>query len=62
MTNVSYDLWYWTGLQGRGEFVRLAFEATGTAYKDVGNLPASEGGGPGAVMSLIRAGDAALRA
>lgn len=27
-------LWYWPGLQGRGEFVRLALEAAGIAYDD----------------------------
>ncbi|MGK6318068.1 glutathione S-transferase [Sphingomonas sp. DT-204] len=29
-----YNLWYWTGIQGRGEFVRLAMEAAGIAYRD----------------------------
>ena len=31
---MSYDLWYWTGIPGRGEFVRLALEAGGIAYRD----------------------------
>lgn len=31
---MSYRLWYWTGLQGRGEFVRLPLEAAGIAYED----------------------------
>src|ERR1700755_1653335 len=31
----SYELIYWPGIPGRGEHVRLAFEASGTAYKDV---------------------------
>ena len=26
---MSYQLYYWTGLQGRGEFVRLALEEAG---------------------------------
>jgi glutathione S-transferase len=30
-----YELHYWPSIQGRGEFVRLAFEATGIAYADV---------------------------
>lgn len=30
----EYSLHYWGGIPGRGEFIRLAFEATGTAYKD----------------------------
>ena len=36
-----YRLFYWPGIQGRGEFVRLAFEASGVPYVDVGRLPAS---------------------
>ena len=35
-TETSYELFYWPGIPGRGEFVRLAFEASGTPYKDVG--------------------------
>ncbi|WP_369943584.1 glutathione S-transferase [Xanthomonas medicagonis] len=32
---MHYDLYYWTGIQGRGEFVRLALEDAGAAYRDV---------------------------
>ncbi|HWL46671.1 MAG TPA: glutathione S-transferase [Sphingomonadaceae bacterium] len=31
-----YDLWYWSAIPGRGEFVRLALEAGGIAYRDRG--------------------------
>lgn len=31
---MSYDLWYWPSIQGRGEFVRLALEAAGVDYRD----------------------------
>ncbi|KQM20336.1 glutathione S-transferase [Sphingomonas sp. Leaf24] len=31
---MSYDLWYWPTIQGRGEFVRLAMEGAGIAYRD----------------------------
>lgn len=31
---ITYDLWYWTGIPGRGEFVRLPLEAAGVAYYD----------------------------
>ncbi|MDF2494826.1 glutathione S-transferase [Sphingomonas sp.] len=31
---MTYRLWYWPGLQGRGEFVRLPLEAAGIAYED----------------------------
>jgi len=30
-----YELYYWPGFPGRGEFVRLALEAIGTPYRDV---------------------------
>jgi glutathione S-transferase len=32
---VSYDLYYWPSIQGRGEFVRLALEDAGAEYVDV---------------------------
>jgi len=32
---MHYRLYYWTGIQGRGEFVRLALEDAGAAYTDV---------------------------
>ncbi|AHB07884.1 MULTISPECIES: glutathione S-transferase [Pandoraea] len=32
---MTFELFYWPGLQGRGEFVRLAFEATGTPYVEI---------------------------
>ncbi|MEG8039457.1 glutathione S-transferase [Sphingomonas sp. LR60] len=31
---MTYDLWYWPTIQGRGEFVRLVLEAGGIAYRD----------------------------
>jgi glutathione S-transferase len=34
MSAMTYDLWYWTGAPGRGEFVRVALEAAGVAYRD----------------------------
>ncbi|WP_411034954.1 glutathione S-transferase [Shinella sp. BYT-45] len=30
-----YELYYWTGIQGRGEYIRLALEAAGAPYRDV---------------------------
>jgi len=38
---MAYELHYWTGIQGRGEFVRLAFEAAGAKYTDIAH---TEGG------------------
>ena len=32
---MRYQLYYWTGIQGRGEFVRLALEDAGADYIDV---------------------------
>jgi glutathione S-transferase len=32
---MPYELYYWPGIQGRGEFVRLALEAVGASYVDV---------------------------
>jgi glutathione S-transferase len=32
---MRYDLYYWPMVQGRGEFVRLALEDAGAAYRDV---------------------------
>jgi glutathione S-transferase len=49
-----YELFYWPTIQGRGEFVRLAFEDAGVAYVDVARLPASQGGGAAAVVKLLR--------
>ncbi len=31
----AYELHYWPGLQGRGEFVRLALEEAGAPYRDI---------------------------
>ena len=35
---MSYDLYYWPGLPGRGEYVRLVLEAIGADYRDVARL------------------------
>ncbi|MDQ6646593.1 MAG: glutathione S-transferase [Pseudomonadota bacterium] len=32
---MRYELYYWTGIQGRGEFIRLALEEAGADYDDV---------------------------
>ena len=32
---MAYELYYWPGIQGRGEFVRLALEEAGVEYVDV---------------------------
>ncbi|MGH6635009.1 MAG: glutathione S-transferase [Gammaproteobacteria bacterium] len=35
---MRYELYYWPGIQGRGEFVRLALEEAGAHYVDVARL------------------------
>jgi glutathione S-transferase len=32
---MKYELYYWPGIQGRGEFIRLALEEAGADYADV---------------------------
>jgi len=36
---MRYELYYWPGLQGRGEFVRLVLEDVGADYVDVAREP-----------------------
>ena len=49
-----YELYYWPSIQGRGEFIRLAFEAAAAPYVDVARLSESEGGGVPAMMKFMR--------
>jgi len=35
---MHYELYYWTGIQGRGEFVRLALEDAGAGYTDMARV------------------------
>ena len=58
---MSYQLHYWPGLPGRGEFVRLALEATGAAYVDVARGAASPGQGLPAMLALMNDRQAAHR-
>jgi glutathione S-transferase len=36
---MKYELYYWPGIQGRGEFIRLALEDAGAEYVDVARGP-----------------------
>jgi glutathione S-transferase len=54
MAEPGYDLYYWPSIQGRGEFVRLAFEDAGVAYRDVARMSPDEGGGVPAMMKKMR--------
>ncbi len=50
---MAYELYYWDGLQGRGEFVRLALEEARAPYVDVARGRAEDGLGEGAMLSLM---------
>ena len=46
---MRYQLFYWPGIQGRGEFVRLALEDAGAEYDDVARKP----GGMNKMMTMM---------
>lgn len=54
MTEPAYVLYYWPGIQGRGEFVRLALEEAGADYVDIARLPRRKGGGVDAILRVLR--------
>jgi glutathione S-transferase len=56
MRHPKYELFYWPGIQGRGEFARLAFEDAGVPYVDV----ARGAGGMKAMMRLLEVGAGGL--
>jgi glutathione S-transferase len=46
---MRFELYYWPGIQGRGEFARLALEEGAAEYADVGREP----GGMDRMMALL---------
>jgi len=50
---MAYELYYWDGIQGRGEFVRLALEEAQADYVDVARL-SGRGMGTGAMLELMK--------
>jgi glutathione S-transferase len=50
---MQYRLYYWPHIPGRGEFVRLALEAAGADYVDVGRLSEADGGGRPGIAGLL---------
>jgi glutathione S-transferase len=52
---MPYELYYWAGIQGRGEFVRLALEEAEADYVDVARGP----GGESAMARLMNGDDGA---
>ena len=53
---MRYELYYWPGIQGRGEFVRLALEAADADYIDVARL-SGRGQGVDAMLRLMDEAD-----
>src|SRR5438128_10477210 len=51
---MRYELYYWAGIQGRGEFVRMALEEAAAEYVDVARQP----GGDTAMLRLLQGEDA----
>ena len=49
-----YELYYWPGIQGRGEYVRLALEYAGARYVDFARVPESKGGGVRALQKVLQ--------
>ena len=56
---MPYELFYWPGIQGRGEFVRLALEEAGADYVDVARQR-GPGRGVKALMAMLDGGAAPM--
>ena len=54
---MAYELYYWPGIQGRGEFVRLALEEAGADYVDV----ARKSKGMDALLALLEGEESRAR-
>ena len=50
---MRYTLYYWPGIQGRGEYVRLALEYAGAKYTDISLVPEKKGGGVPAIGKYL---------
>ena len=50
---MSYELYYWPGIQGRGEFVRLALEEAGADYIDIARDPKGEDEAVAVLMAAL---------
>jgi glutathione S-transferase len=66
---MSYELFYWPTIQGRGEFVRLALEEAGAGYVDVAREPGGmqrmmdeldAAGRPSFAPPFLKSGDLAI--
>ena len=54
---MKYELYYWPGIQGRGEYVRLALEDAGADYVDVALVSEEDGGGVAALQKYLEGDD-----
>jgi glutathione S-transferase len=52
---MTYELYYWPGIQGRGEFIRLALEEGGADYRDAALIADSRGGGVPGILKVLAA-------
>ncbi len=52
---MTYELYYWPGIQGRGEFIRVALEEGRAQYTDVAALAERKGGGVPAILRMLAA-------
>ncbi|CAN7462172.1 glutathione S-transferase [Rhizobium sp. LjRoot30] len=50
---MTYELYYWDGIPGRGEFVRLALEDAGAAYVDIVRGSEAQGQGTTAMLDIL---------
>jgi glutathione S-transferase len=50
---MAYELYYWPGIQGRGEFIRLALEEAKAEYIDVARLPKRQEKGMSAMLEFL---------
>jgi glutathione S-transferase len=50
---MGYQLYYWDGVPGRGEFIRLALEEAGAEYDDITRGAEADGQGTDAMMALL---------
>ena len=50
---MTVQLWYWPGIQGRGEFPRLVLEAAGVPYREMAQWPEEDGGGVPAMQAYL---------
>ncbi len=53
---MRYEFYYWPGIQGRGEFVRLALEQAGADYVDVARGSEEDGQGVAAMRAVLADG------